>query len=199
MNDTVALVVVAFVVLVVVVLLVFLAARKKKSDGLRQQFGPEYDRSVEESGKRRDAERDLQQRTERRNTLDIRSLEPQRRDMFAAEWRITQEDFVDSPGEAVRSANALVERVMQEVGYPVGDFEQMSRDLSVDHAQVMSEYRSAHDLSELNDRKEATTEQQRQAMVHYRSLFTELLDASDGGDADSAQPRRSPERGHDRS
>ena len=199
MNDTVALVVVALVVLVVVVLLVFLAARKKKSDGLRQQFGPEYDRSVEKSGKRRDAERDLQQRTERRNTLDIRSLEPQRRDMFAAEWRITQEDFVDRPGEAVRSANALVERVMQEVGYPVGDFEQMSRDLSVDHAQVMSEYRSAHDLSELNDRKQSTTEQQRQAMVHYRSLFTELLDAGDGGDADSAQPRRSPERGHDRS
>jgi hypothetical protein len=198
-NDTVALVVVALVVLVVVALLVFLAARKKKSDGLRQQFGPEYDRSVEESGKRRDAERDLQQRTERRNTLDIRSLEPQRRDMFAAEWRITQEDFVDRPGEAVRSANALVERVMQEVGYPVGDFEQMSRDLSVDHAQVMSEYRSAHDLSELNDRKEATTEQQRQAMVHYRSLFTELLDAGDGGDADSAQRGRSPERGRDRS
>lgn len=199
MNDTVVLVVVALVVLVVVVLLVFLAARKKKSDGLRQQFGPEYDRSVEESGKRRDAERDLQQRTERRNTLDIRSLEPQRRDMFAAEWRITQEDFVDRPGEAVRSANALVERVMQEVGYPVGDFEQMSRDLSVDHAQVMSEYRSAHDLSELNDRKQATTEQQRQAMVHYRSLFTELLDAGDGGDADSVQRGRSPERGRDRS
>lgn len=199
MNDTVALVVVALVVLVVVVLLVFLAARKKKSDGLRQQFGPEYDRSVEESGKRRDAERDLQQRTERRNTLDIRSLEPQRRDMFAAEWRITQEDFVDRPGEAVRSANALVERVMQEVGYPVGDFEQMSRDLSVDYAQVMSEYRSAHDLSELNDRKQATTEQQRQAMVHYRSLFTELLDAGDGGDADPAQRGRSPERGRDRS
>ncbi len=198
MNDTVALVVVALVVLVVVVLLVFLAARKKKSDGLRQQFGPEYDRSVEESGKRRDAERDLQQRTERRNTLDIRSLEPQRRDRFAAEWRTTQEDFVDRPGEAVRSANALVERVMQEVGYPVGDFEQMSRDLSVDHAQVMSEYRSAHDLSELNDREQATTEQQRQAMVHYRSLFTELLDAGDGGDADSAQRGRSAERGRDR-
>ncbi len=181
MND-ITIVVLVLVVLVVLALLGFLLARKKKRDGLREQFGPEYDRTVEQSGSRRDAEQDLRERAERRNEFDVQPLEPKRRDLYAAEWRVTQEDFVDRPAEAVSSANTLVERVMKERGYPVGDFEQMSRDLSVDHANVMSEYRSAHEISMLNDRKQANTEQQRQAMVHYRSLFDDLLGGGERGD-----------------
>lgn len=196
MND-ITIVVLVLVVLVVLALLGFLLARKKKRDGLREQFGPEYDRTVEQSGSRRDAEQDLRGRAERRNELDVRPLEPKRRDLYTAEWRVTQEDFVDRPAEAVSSANTLVERVMKERGYPVGDFEQMSRDLSVDHANVMSEYRSAHEISMLNDRKQATTEQQRQAMVHYRSLFADLLgggDRDDGPETHSGDSRRRESR-----
>ncbi len=196
MND-ITIVVLVLVVLVVLALLGFLLARKKKRDGLREQFGPEYDRTVEQSGSRRDAEQDLRGRAERRNELDVRPLEPKRRDLYTAEWRVTQEDFVDRPAEAVSSANTLVERVMKERGYPVGDFEQMSRDLSVDHANVMSEYRSAHEISMLNDRKQATTEQQRQAMVHYRSLFADLLGGSDrdgGPETHSGDSRRRESR-----
>lgn len=196
MND-ITIVVLVLVVLVVLALLGFLLARKKKRDGLREQFGPEYDRTVEQSGNRRDAEQDLRERAERRNELDVRPLEPKRRDLYAAEWRVTQEDFVDRPAEAVSSANTLVERVMKERGYPVGDFEQMSRDLSVDHANVMSEYRAAHEISMLNDRKQASTEQQRQAMVHYRSLFADLLGGGDrdgGPETHSGDSRRRDSR-----
>lgn len=192
MND-ITIVVLVLVVLVVLALLGFFLARKKKRDGLREQFGPEYDRTVEQSGNRRDAEQDLRERAERRNELDVRPLEPKRRDLYAAEWRVTQEDFVDRPAEAVSSANTLVERVMKERGYPVGDFEQMSRDLSVDHANVMSEYRAAHEISVLNDRKQATTEQQRQAMVHYRSLFADLLGH---GDQEGGPSTHSGDSGH---
>jgi len=191
-ND-ITIVVLVLVVLVVLALLGFLLARKKKRAGLREQFGPEYDRTVEQSGNRRNAEQDLRERAERRNELDVRPLEPKRRDLYAAEWRVTQEDFVDRPAEAVSSANTLVERVMKERGYPVGDFEQMSRDLSVDHANVMSEYREAHEISVLNDRKQASTEQQRQAMVHYRSLFADLLG---GGDRDGAPEKHSGDSRH---
>ena len=185
MSTTVVLVVA--VVVVVLALLAFVLARQKKRAGLRQKFGPEYDRTVEERGKRRDAERDLEQRAERRKELDVRPLDPRRRDMFATEWRVTQEDFLDRPAEAVRSANALVERVIRERGYPVDDPEQMTRDLSVDHAHVISEYRSARQISEVSERNEATTEQLRQAMVHYRSLFAELLDDADDNPASRSE------------
>ena len=198
MSNTLILIVVVIVV-VALALLAFVLARQKKRAGLRRQFGPEYERTVEQSGKRRAAERDLQQRAERRNDLDVRPLDPQRRDMFAAEWRRTQEDFVDQPGEAVRSANALVERVIRERGYPVEDSEQMTRDLSVDHAHVISEYRSARQISEFSEHNEATTEQLRQAMVHYRALFAELLDAADDeGSASRSEARAPDDRSRDR-
>ena len=178
------------VILVVVVLVVlaavaaYMAAQKKRRSGqLRSTFGPEYDRTVEGSGRRRDAEKDLAARAEHRSSLDIKPLSAADRQAFAARWTETQGDFVDRPAEAVTSADALVTEVMGQRGYPVGDFDQQARDLSVDHAQVVQEYRSAHDISLLNDRQQATTEQLRQAMVHYRSLFTELLGDDDVADA----------------
>jgi hypothetical protein len=173
-----------WIVLIVVVLLAlavagYLIAQARKRKQLQSRFGPEYDRTVEHTGRRRDAERELAERAERRQQLDIRPLPADERRAFSDRWRATQADFVDRPGAAVRAADQLVAEVMRRRGYPVGDFDQMARDVSVDHAGVVQEYRAAHDISELNDREQASTEQLRQAMVHYRALFTELLAESD--------------------
>jgi hypothetical protein len=183
--TTTQIVILVLVLLVVAAVVAAMMAQAKKRKHLQSTFGPEYDRTVEGSGKRREAERELAEREERRRSLDIRPLPEQDRVAFADRWRSTQADFVDHPEMAVRQADLLVAEVMGRRGYPVGDFDQMSRDVSVDHAGVVHEYRAAHDISELNDRKQASTEQLRQAMVHYRALFTELLEdgRSSGADA----------------
>lgn len=195
--DTTTTILIVLAVLIALAVIGLLVAKQRKSKGLREKFGPEYDRSLDENGKKRDAERELKQRADRRNELDIRPLDPQRRDAFAADWRTTQEAFVDRPAEAVSDANRLVERVMQERGYPTDDFDQMSRDVSVDHANVVEEYRAAHEISQLNDSKQATTEQLRRAMVHYRSLFADLLDAGDHDRRGNDAPYPEQERGRD--
>ena len=184
--TTTQIVILVLVLLVVAAIVAALMAKAKKRKQLQSRFGPEYDRTVESSGKRRDAERELAEREERRRSLDIRPLPEQDRVMYADKWRTTQADFVDHPEMAVRQADLLVAEVMGKRGYPVGDFDQMSRDVSVDHAGVVHEYRAAHEISDLNDRKQASTEQLRQAMVHYRSLFTELLDDGASGASRSA-------------
>jgi len=175
-------VVLVVVVLVLLAVVGFVVAQQRKRKQLQSRFGPEYDRTVESSGKRRDAERDLAERAERRQQLDIRPLPEQERRAFADRWRQTQEAFVDQPSMAVRQADRLVAEVMARRGYPVGDFQQQARDVSVDHAHVVEEYRAAHNISELNDREQASTEQLRQAMVHYRALFTDLLQDDGGSD-----------------
>jgi hypothetical protein len=182
--TTTQIVILVLVLLVVAAVVAALVAQSRKRNRLKSTFGPEYDRTVEGSGKRREAERELAEREERRRSLDIRPLAEQDRVAFSDRWRSTQADFVDHPEMAVRQADLLVAEVMGKRGYPVGDFDQMSRDVSVDHAHVVDEYRAAHQISELNDRKQATTEQLRQAMVHYRALFTDLL--GDGGSSTSA-------------
>jgi hypothetical protein len=168
------------VIVVVVVLLLIGAAvavpamRRRR---LQQQFGPEYERTVESASDRREAEQDLQQRAQRRKELEIRPLDPVARDAYAQRWRSTQERFVDAPNQAVDDADTLVQQVMRDRGYPVGDFDQQARDVSVDHADVVSEYHAAHDISLLNTQRQASTEQLREAMVHYRALFAALLDS----------------------
>ena len=184
--TTTQIVILVLVLLVVAAIVAALMAKARQRKQLQSRFGPEYDRTVESSGKRRDAERELAEREERRRSLDIRPLPEQDRMMYADKWRTTQADFVDHPEMAVRQADLMVAEVMGKRGYPVGDFDQMSRDVSVDHAEVVHEYRAAHEISELNDRKQASTEQLRQAMVHYRSLFTELLDDGASGAPRSA-------------
>jgi hypothetical protein len=178
------------VVLVVVVILLLIGAalaipamRRRR---LQEQFGPEYERTVESAGDRREAEQDLQQRAERRKELEIRPLDPAARQAYAQRWRSTQERFVDAPNEAVDDADTLVQQVMRERGYPVGSFDQQARDVSVDHAGVVSEYHAAHEVSLLNAQRQATTEQLREAMVHYRALFAELLE--DGGSSAGHTP-----------
>ena len=194
--TTTQIVILVLVLLAVAAVVAVLMAQAKKRKHLQSRFGPEYDRTVEGSGKRREAERELAEREERRRSLDIRPLPEQDRVMYADKWRTTQGDFVDHPEMAVRQADLLVAEVMGRRGYPVGDFEQMSRDVSVDHADVVHEYRAAHEISDLNDRKQASTEQLRQAMVHYRALFTQLLEDGQSSSGGAAQPAHDDSTSH---
>ncbi len=152
---------------------------RQRSARLRSAFGPEYDRTLEASGGRRQAESDLRARRERREQLDIRPLQPAARERYLVAWRQTQERFVDAPSEAVTEADRLVTDVMRERGYPMENFEQRAADVSVDHPHVVEDYREAHSVSVANSRGEADTEELRRAFVHYRSLFEELLERGD--------------------
>jgi ABC-type nickel/cobalt efflux system permease component RcnA len=178
----------AWVLIIVAVVALIAAAgwmvyRQRRTEGLRQRFGPEYDRAVSATD-RREAEAELDDRRERREQLDIRTLPPEARERYLVAWRETQARFVDSPSEAIREADDLVTRVMVERGYPMEDFEQRSADVSVDHPHVVDNYRAAHAASLANDHGKATTEDLREAMVHYRSLFEELV-----GDGNRDRPR----------
>jgi FtsZ-interacting cell division protein ZipA len=177
MDTWVWIVIAAAVVVAIVLVAMWAASRKRRTSHLREGFGPEYDRTVEETGSRRRAESELTDREKRREELDIRPLAPGARDRFADRLRTVQERFVDDPNGAVRDAHTLVIEVMRERGYPTDDFEQRAADVSVDHPHVVENYRSAYDISRRAENGEADTEEQRQAMVHYRALFDELLEA----------------------
>ena len=165
------------VVVIVVALLATLLRRRRKTKQLKEGFGAEYDRTVEEHGSRGDAEQDLADRRERREKLDIRELDPHVRDHYADEWQTVQRRFVDEPAQALRDSQALVTEVMQRRGYPTDDFEQRSADVSVDHPHVVENYRAAHAISQASERERVSTEEQRKALVHYRALFDDLLGA----------------------
>jgi hypothetical protein len=167
-------IVVAAVVLIAAAL--WLLQQRRTRTQLREGFGPEYDRTVEEADSRRKAEAELRERQERREQLDIRPLTPAARDRYLDRWRETQARFVDDPGSAVGEADRLVQELMSERGYPTDDFEQRAADISVDHPQVVENYRTAHGIAMSHQRGEASTEDLRQSLVHYRSLFEELLE-----------------------
>ena len=171
-------------------------ARQRRSQQLQEGFGPEYGRTLQETGDRREAEAELQERRERRQQLDIRPLEPGARDRYADRWQAAQRHFVDQPEPAVGEADSLVMEVMRDRGYPVADdFEQRAADVSVDHPRVVEHYRAAHAISIRATGGEASTEDLRQAMVHFRALFEDLLepDGTDGRDGDRV-PARDSER-----
>jgi FtsZ-interacting cell division protein ZipA len=172
------------IVIVVVLLLVlaFFASRQRRSRRLRDRFGPEYERTVAQTGDRRAAESELREREERREKLRIVPLDAAARDRYVAAWHQTQARFVDEPAEAVREADRLITSVMRDRGYPIDDFEQRAADVSVDHPQVVDDYRAAHAIAAANERSEASTEDLRQAMVHYRSLFEDLLEVAPEGE-----------------
>jgi hypothetical protein len=170
-------------IVVVVILLVIggvvvagIAKRKRDSKQLQGRFGPEYDRALEQHGDRKGAEASLKEREQRRERFEVRPLEPEQQEHFKGEWRNVQARFVDAPQQAVRESDHLVKEVMRQRGYPVDDFDQRADDISVDHPHVVENYRSAGAIAERNERGEASTEDLRQATVHYRALFEELLD-----------------------
>ena len=173
MNITWLVILAIVVVAIAVGLIVFM--QRRRSENLRKQFGPEYKRTVDQYGDQRKAEAELAAREKRVRKLEIRALPSEEQSRFADAWKKTQARFVDEPSEAVGEADALVKEVMQARGYPVGDFEQRAADISVDHPNVVTNYRAARDVALRNRSGKATTEDLRQAMVHYRSLFEELL------------------------
>jgi hypothetical protein len=168
-------IIVAVVVVLVLAAVFVVAQRRRRTQALQGRFGPEYDRTLERTDSRRAAETELQQRQERRDALDIRPLSPAARDRFASSWEATQRRFVDDPPGAVGEAHRLVIVVMRERGYPTDDFDQRAADVSVDHPELVENYRAAHDISRRSESGGASTEELRQAALHYRALFDELL------------------------
>jgi hypothetical protein len=180
--DSTTWIVIAVVVLALVVLaLAVLAARRKRTAQVRDRFGPEYDRTVEERGSKSAARSHLEGVADRRDRLDIRPLEAQSRERYLERWQSVQADFVDHPGEAVDAADRLVTDVMTERGYPGDDFATRSELMSADHPEVVEQYRAAHDARRRHhdEGATATTEELRRAMVHYRQLVTLLVEDGD--------------------
>ena len=177
--DNPRLVVFAVLVLAIIAVGIWVFAKSKRRARLRAQFGPEYPRAVEKYGSVTRAESALEARRARVRRLDIRPLPTHDAEGFAMAWRAAQARFVDDPLVAITEADALVQDLMQSRGYPVGDFEERVADISVDHASVVEHYRTAHSIALASERGEATTEDLRQAMRHYRALFEDLLEVHD--------------------
>lgn len=169
------------VIVIVLVVLVLVAAaavavrQLGRRRALRSKFGPEYDRVVAEQDSRSAAERELRDRERRHAELSLTPLSSESRARYSAAWEELQVRFIDSPGETVGDADELVTRLIEEQGYPTGDFSDQIAHLSVEHARTLSNYRDAHDIHLRNTRGEASTEELRQAVVHYRALFADLL------------------------
>ena len=177
MNTTAILLLVLIVVVIAVGVLIYLGRRRSAS--IRKKFGSEYQHAVGEYGDERKAEAELAAREKRVRSLNIRALTPEEQTRFAESWKKAQARFVDEPSQAAADADILVKELMQTRGYPVGDFEQRAADISVDHPEVVSNYRAAREIALRNNAGQATTEDIRQAMVHYRSLFEELLETAE--------------------
>jgi hypothetical protein len=168
-------------ILIVIVAGIVLAAgfwftqRSRRRQELKGRFGSEYDRTIETAGSRGEGEKELAEREKRVELLELKELEPRETQRFGDEWRNTQGRFVDNPAASIQEADSLVQEVMTARGYPITNFEQQAADISVDHPNVLSNYRAAHAIAEENAVEPASTEDLRQAMIHYRALFDELL------------------------
>ena len=178
-----------WIVLALIAVVVVLGAawwglqQRRRTDRLAERYGPEYQRTLAEAGDRRAAEHELEEREKRVQELDIKPLAPEDRDRFAAEWRRVQAQFVDDPSGAIAEGDRLVEQVMEARGYPTADsdFGERAAIVSVDHGAVVEEYRAAHDIAERHASTEGgvETEDLRQAMVHYRAIFEDLLETAE--------------------
>jgi hypothetical protein len=174
MNPTLIVIAVGVIVVIAVLGWLYLRKRRQTTAGLQQRFGSEYGRAVREHGSERKAEANLADREKRVDKLNIRDLEPSERERYSKQWASVQSRFVDSPKGAVAEADDLVSSLMKTRGYPVSDFDQRAADISVDHPRVVENYRSAHEIALRAGREEATTEDLRTAMIHYRALFEEF-------------------------
>jgi FtsZ-interacting cell division protein ZipA len=173
-------IVIGVVVAIVVLGVLFSALRTRRSRSLQDQFGREYDRTVDKAGGRREAERELAERQKRHDELELKPLPPEARERYLQQWQQTQSRFVDDPTGAVAEADDLVNRVMRDRGYPVDDFEQRAADISVEHPELVERYRTANGIARASEQGKASTEDLRHSVRHYRALFVELLDADDG-------------------
>jgi hypothetical protein len=178
-TETMIQILIAAAVLIVGGIGIWFALRLSRSRNLRQKFGPEYDYTMEKVGDRRAVEETLAEREKRISKLDIRSLDEAERDRYHGEWLEIQADFVDNPSKSVDSGNRLITEVMVARGFPVADFEQRAADLSVMYPDFVINYRNAYAIALKNKGNQTSTEELRQAMVYYHSLFEELLGATD--------------------
>ena len=175
MDPKLIVLAVAVVLVIVVAIALYIRKRKNTTAELRDRFGPEYDRAVRQHGSERKAEAKLADRETRVEMLKIRGLDLAERERYLSQWQALQSRFVDFPKWAVTEADELVCSLMQTRGYPVADFDQRAADVSVDHPRVVENYRSAHNIALRLGRGEASTEDLRTAMIHYRSLFDDLV------------------------
>jgi hypothetical protein len=174
MTTTTIILIVVIVVLLAIIggLAIAMASRRKK---LQERFGPEYDRLVEQSESRRLAEAELTERERRVKKLELRELSEAARQRYLAQWAGVQERFVDDPSAAIAEGQQLVETVMRERGYPAAEYNQTLADLSVEHARLLDHVRQAHEIGQKAAAGQASTEELRVAMLHYRELFADLL------------------------
>jgi len=190
--------VLTIVIIVIVVLAaaaVFFVYQRRESQQLHERFGPEYERTLEDSGDRRSAERELRQRERRVSKLDIVPLSRESAELYRGEWARIQQSFVDRPGSAVADADRLVLRMMRETGYPVDEFDQRVNDISVDHPEVAAHYRDAHRVAVAQAHGEADTEELRQAVTAYRALVDALLaDSASNNGRHRTQPTDAKEQ-----
>ncbi|BDB42864.1 MULTISPECIES: hypothetical protein [Mycobacterium] len=168
----------AVVVVAVLVAAAFMASSRRRTERLKRHYGSEYERLVSQTGDHRAAEQELTARERNRKKLDIVALTPSALTDFTTRWQQVQTGFVDNPATAVGVADRLVTEVMRQRGYPVDDFEQRAADISVDHPQIVEDYRAAHSIHLAQQRGDVDTERQREAFVHYRALFEKLLETT---------------------
>jgi hypothetical protein len=177
--------VIVIAALIVIAAIAVSALRTRRSRELRGQFGPEYDRVAADAPSKRQAEAELRSRAERHGEFDLRPLDPRDRDKYRARWQDVQARFVDDPDGAVQEADGLIQDVMRRRGYPVEDFDTRASDLSVDHPDVVENYRAAHGIAVARERGKAGTDELRRAIQHYRSLFDALVEQTERVEARS--------------
>ena len=196
--DTWVWIVIGLVVAIVILGILISALRTRRSRSLRDRFGREYDRTVDKAGGRREAEQELRKREQRHDELELRPLSADARERYLRQWQVTQGRFVDDPTGAVSEADNLVQQVMRDRGYPVDDFERRAADVSVEHPELVEKYRTADGIARASERGEASTEDLRHSVRHYRALFVELLEVDDEAEDASTRDRRVEEvRAHD--
>ena len=175
MNTTYIIITVVLVLVIVGVILGMVFARRRRSEQFHDKFGPEYDHTVQTMGGEKKAQTELEERQKHVEALDIRPLSASERERYLTDWTAVQSKFVDEPGQAIVAADRLIIEIMQLRAYPVSDFEQRAADISVAYPALVSNYRAAREIAIKNEQHQADTEELRQAMIHYRSLFDELL------------------------
>ena len=173
MSPTVVIILIILALVIIAAIVYGLQITRRKQ--LKNTFGPEYDRVVADTGSRSDGEKQLREREKRHAELELKPLSPESQARYTAAWEEVQIDFVDHPEQAVSTADDLVTRLIAERGYPTGDYDDQLANLSVDHARTLGHYRDAHAISQRSAKGEASTEDLRQALVHYRALFADLL------------------------
>lgn len=175
MNTTYIIIAVVLVLVIVGAILGPIFARRQRSERLHDHFGPEYDHTVQALGDEKRAQTELEERQKHVESLDIHPLSVEERERYLADWTAVQSKFVDEPGQAIVDADRLIMEVMQMRAYPVSDFDQREADVSVSYPALVSNYRAARVIAIKNEQHQADTEELRQAMIYYRSLFEELL------------------------